>query len=336
MVPEHHAIDHDDDGQSEEESNGVDAAWLEQFAALADRPTRRSDFLSGAGKLTVAGLGLGGLAGALAGGAAARTASLAASSRLKKIGVIEVTFSPFFTQNFQNPMKAYLKKNQPGWGHVRQREQHGADRHHLLNQYIAANYGVLFLSTGDQMSAWQHAVQKAIKQGAIFINHSHPGGHGRHAEHAVLAQAGRESTSATQPWPGRKKNNITDPVVGLIGNLSDAQGSKRTDLGVEDDQGEASRTPSWPARCRASARTDGGKAAANLLSAHPDINMLITLQHARRHRRAHVGTHAGKTDRNKFFLGHDRRRGRDAQADRRRQLDLAGQLGRVLPGQRGS
>ena len=231
MVPEHHAIDHDDDGRSEEESNGVDAAWLEQFAALADRPTRRSDFLSGAGKLTVAGLGLGGLAGALAGGAAARTASLAASSRLKKIGLIEVTFSPFFTENFHNPLKAYLKKKQPGLGHhVRQREQHRPDRHQRCSTSTPPRTtACCILSTGDQMSAWQHAVQKATKQGSDLHQPLHAGRDGRHAEHALLAQAVGSRRRQRRRRLGARRTASPIRSSALLGNLSDAQGSKRTD-----------------------------------------------------------------------------------------------------------
>jgi len=303
MVPEHHAIDHDDAGQPEESSPDIDAAWLEQFAALADRPTRRSDFLSGAGKLTVAGLGLGGLAGALAGSAAARTASLAASTRLKKIGLIEVTFSPFFTQIFQNPMKAYLKKKQPDWGITFGNENGSVPTGiTLFNQYVAANYGVLFLSTGDQMSAWQSAVQKATKQGAIFINHSTQAVTGA-TQNTLFShkQSGVDVGNAAVAWA--HKNGITQPVVGLLGNLSDAQGSKRTTWAWKTIKAKFPNAKLAGSAQAVSPAAQGATAAANLLAAHPDMNIMISFDTI-----AGVGaltscTHAGKTDRNKFFLG---------------------------------
>ena len=43
-------------------------------------------------------------------------------------------------------------------------------------------------------------------------------------------QAGVDVGNASVAWA--KKNNVTQPVVALIGNLSDAQGKKRTDYAL--------------------------------------------------------------------------------------------------------
>ena len=303
MVPEHDAIDRERDGRLEDESTDDYVAWLEQLATLGERPTPRSAFLAGAGKLTAAGLGLGALAGVLAGGAAARPMSAAASSRLKKIGLIEVTFSPFFTQIFHVPMKAYLKKKQPDWSITFGNENGSVPTGiGLFNQYVAANYGVLFLSTGDQMSAWQSAVQNATKQGAIFINHSTQAVTGA-TQNTLFShkQSGIDVGNAAVAWA--HKNGITKPVVGLLGNLSDAQGSKRTTWAWKTIKAKFPNAVLVGSVQAVSPAAEGATAAANLLAAHPDMNIMISFDTI-----AGVGaltscTHAGKTDRNKFFLG---------------------------------
>ena len=171
----------------------------------------------------------------------------------------------------------------------------------LLNQYAASGYKILMLSTGDEMSAWQHAVQQVTKSGSIFINHSTQAVSG--ATQNVLfshKQAGVDVGNATVAWC--KKHNISAPVVGLIGNLSDAQGRKRTDWAWKTIKAKLPNAK-LAGQVQGIDTPSAGKAAANLLSAHPDINVLITFNTLAGTGALTSAQHAGKTDRNTFFLG---------------------------------
>ena len=303
MVPEQNGVERDVHDHVTDESVGHDPSWRGPLASLEHSRIRRSDFVSGAGKLAAAAFGLGALGGTVAGGATASTALAAASTRAKQIGLIEVTFSPFFTQIFQNPMQQYLKSKQPAWSISFGNENGSVPTGiQLFNQYVAANYGLLFLSTGDEMSAWQSAVQAATGAGAIFINHSTQAVTGA-TQNTLFShkQAGIDVGHAAVAWA--RKNGITKPVVGLLGNLSDAQGSKRTTWAWNTIKSKFPNAQNVGSVQAINAASVGATAAANLLSAHPNMNMMISFDTI-----AGVGAlnsclHAGKTNRNKFFLG---------------------------------
>jgi len=222
------------------------------------------------------------------------------ATKLQKIAVVEQQFGTFFTENFNKPLDAYLK-TKPGWSDTFGNENNTVTTGiNLLNQYAAANYGVLILSTGDQMSAWAHAVGEVVKNGSIFINHSTQGVTG--ATQNVLfshKQAGIGVGTAAVAWA--KRNNVTKPVVGLIGNLSDAQGKKRTQWAWNTIKASIPAA-SLAGQVQGIGTTDGGTAAANLLSAHPDINMLVTFNTLAGLAALTSATHAGKTNRNTFLL----------------------------------
>ncbi len=224
------------------------------------------------------------------------------ASRLQKIAVIEQQFGTFFTENFNNPANAYVKHRMPGWSIAYGNENNTVTTGiNLLNQYNAANYGALFLSTGDNMSAWQHAVQQVVASGAIFINHCTQAVSG--ATQNVLfshKQAGIDVGNAAVAWA--KRNNVTTPVVGLIGNLTDAQGSKRTTWAWKTIKAKLPNA-TLAGQAQGIGTTDGGTAAANLLSAHPNINMLITFNTLAGQAAMTAAMHAGKNDRNQFLLG---------------------------------
>ncbi|MDX6597622.1 MAG: ribose transport system substrate-binding protein [Gaiellales bacterium] len=226
----------------------------------------------------------------------------AGAAKDKKIAVIEQAFGTFFTANFNKPLDQYLKKSQPGWSATFGNENNTVTTGiNLLNQYAAANYGILMLSTGDQMSAWQQAVSKVVKGGSIFINHSTQAVTG--ATQNVLfshKQAGIDLGNAAVAWA--KKNNVTDPVVGMLGNLSDAQGRKRTDWAWKTLKAKIPNSK-LAGQAQGIDQPSGAKASANLLSAHPDINMLLTFNTLGGLSALTSATHAGKNNRDQFFLG---------------------------------
>ena len=273
--------------------------------ALPERPMRRAEFLAGAGKLALGAGGLGllsGAAGAAPAIAAPRRIARAASSKVKRIAVVEQAFAPFFTENFQIPLTNYLKKDQKGWTQTFGNENNTVPTGiNLLNQYAAANDGILILSTGDDMTAWQEAVKKVVQEGSLFINHSTQGVAG--ATQNVLfshKQSGIDVGNAAVAWC--KKQRITAPVVGLLGNLSDAQGSKRTTWAWNTIHAKLPKA-TLAGSVQAIDTPTGTTGSANLLSAHPTINVMICFNTL-----AGVGALtsaklAGKTNRDKFFLG---------------------------------
>src|SRR5205807_2335915 len=85
-------------------------------------------------------------------------------------------------------------------------------------------------------------------------------------------------------------------------NLSDAQGSKRTTWAWKTVKAKLPNAK-LAGQVQGIDTPTGAKGAANLLSAHPDINMLLTFNTLGGLAALTSATHAGKTDRNAFFLG---------------------------------
>jgi len=286
-----------------------DPAAENLVAPLTERRMRRSDFFIGAGKVALGAGGLGVLSGSGLGLASAVAAPVrrtrvarTAASKVKNIAVIEQAFAPFFTENFQIPLTQYLKKDQKGWTQTFGNENNTVPTGiNLLNEYAAADDAILILSTGDDMTAWQTAVEKVVKEGSLFINHSTQGVSG--ATQNVLfshKQSGIDVGNAAVAWC--KKNNVSAPVVGLLGNLSDSQGSKRTTWAWNTIKAKLPKS-TLAGSVQAIDTPSGTTGSANLLSAHPTINVMICFNTL-----AGVGALtsaklAGKTNRNSFFLG---------------------------------
>jgi ABC-type sugar transport system substrate-binding protein len=271
-------------------------------SSLLDEGMTRSELLGRSARLGLGALAATSLSGLIELGGPALAGAATRATKLKKIAVIEQQFGTFFTENFNKPLDAFMKTTAAsGWSDTFGNENNTVTTGiNLLNQYAAANYGVLILSTGDQMSAWEHAVGQVVKAGHIFINHCTQAVTG--ATQNVLfshKQSGIDVGNASIVWA--KKNNISSPVVALIGNLSDAQGRKRTDAAWDTIKAKYPNAK-LAGQVQGIGTPDGGKAAANLLSAHPDINMLITFNTLAGLAALTSAQHAGKTDRNKFLL----------------------------------
>jgi ABC-type sugar transport system substrate-binding protein len=273
-----------------------------------DRTITRVDLLRGAGRLVVGTIGIGGLGGLLAacgdstGSSSASGSGGASKAKSYKVAVIEQEFGPFFADNFETPAKDYLKAKAPAssvtFGNEANTVTTGIN---LLKQYAANGYDLIILSTGDEMSAWERSVQDVVKQGTLFINHSTQGVAG--ATQNVLfshKQAGVDIGNAAAEWA--KANGISAPTVGLVGNLSDAQGSKRTTWAWNTIK-EVLPDSKLAGKVQGIDTEGGSKAAANLISAHPDVNVLITFNTVAGTGAMTAATHAGKKDPKKFFLG---------------------------------
>jgi ABC-type sugar transport system substrate-binding protein len=296
-----------DEAQHHPSQDGLSDA----LSGVLREPIPRSEFFKTSGKLAIGAAGVGGL-GALLGASPAMARTARASTKVKEIAVIEQGFSPFFTDNFQQPLQKYLATAKgaaatttsapPGWKYTFGNENNTVPTGiGLLNEYAAANDGGLILSTGDEMTSWQHAVEAATKQGSLFINHSTQAVSG--ATQNVLFShkgAGVGIGMAAVAWA--KKNGITKPVVGLIGNLTDAQGSKRTTWAWKTVKAHFPKA-TLAGQVQGIDLPTGTTGAANLLSAHPDINMLFCFNTIAGTGALTSATHAGKTNRNQFYLG---------------------------------
>lgn len=297
----------------------------EELASMLNSGIGRSEFLKlGGGTFGIGALGAllaacgssssstTGAAASSSGTTSAATTAASSSKKGKKIAVIEQAFAPFFTENFQIPLAHYLAANAAapattttspaGWSYTFGNENNTVPTGiSLLNEYAAANDGVLILSTGDDMTAWQHAVQQATAGGAIFINHSTQAVSGA-TQNTLFSHKGAGVGVGTAAVAWAHKNGITAPVVALIGNLTDAQGSKRTTWAWNTIKA-AFPNAKLAGQVQGIDLPTGTSGAANLLSAHPDINIMVVFNTIAGVGALSSATHAGKNDRNKFFLG---------------------------------
>jgi ABC-type sugar transport system substrate-binding protein len=259
----------------------------------------RSEFLKRAGGFTAGALSLGGVSTILAGNA---TPALAASAKAHKIAALDQALDAAHEESFNNPINAYLKAKAHAWTATYGNENNTVTTGlTLAAEYAAAKYPVFFLLTADAMSDWQTEVGKMRKQGMLVFNHGTQAVRG--ASCNVLfshKQAGLDVGAAAVAWA--KRQHLTAPVVGIIGFLTDAQAIKRTTFAWKTIKA-AFPHATLAGSVNAIDAPTGATAAANLLSAHPTIDILICFN-------APAGTgaltsahQAGKTDPSKFFLG---------------------------------
>ncbi len=227
--------------------------------------------------------------------------ALAAPNNLsKQFGMIEIAAVSFFTDNFNNPLKHYLSPR--GWSlNIVTEEGQPTRGYTEAAQFIAANYGIIAESTSDPMAGWVSTGRAAVRKGLTFMSHS-PQALGPATQNIQFDHrfSGILVGRAAVQWAHR--NNIK-PVVGLLANVGDPEGKKRTDFAWKTVK------QAFPAAKLAGEvnavknQQEGFSGAANLISAHPDINMLISFNTLAGLGAFNAARRAGKTDRNKFFLG---------------------------------
>jgi ABC-type sugar transport system substrate-binding protein len=113
-------------------------------------------------------------------------------------------------------------------------------------------------------------------------------------------QSGIDVGTAAVAWA--KRNNITAPVVGLVGFLTDAQAIKRTEYAWKTIQ-QAFPSAKLAGSVNALDTPTGATGAGNLLSANPDINILICFNAPGGTGALSSAKQAGKTNPSTFFLG---------------------------------
>jgi ABC-type sugar transport system substrate-binding protein len=244
-------------------------------------------------------MSLGGLGTVLAGNA---SSAFAASGKPHKIAGLDQALDAAHEESFNNPINAYLKAKAPGWTATYGNENNTVTTGLTLAQeYAADGYPVFLLLTADAMSDWQTEVGKMRKQGILVFNHG---------TQAVLGatcnvlfshkQAGLDVGAAAVAWA--KRQGLTAPTVAIIGFLTDAQAIKRTTYAWKTIQAAFPQATLVGSVDAIDAPT-GATAAANLLSAHPTIDILICFNAPAGTGALTSASQAGKTDPSKFFLG---------------------------------
>jgi ABC-type sugar transport system substrate-binding protein len=268
---------------------------------ILDIPLRRSDFLSGAGKLGIGALGLSAFAGFAPAALGAARSSRAARAKSQVIAMIENASGPFYTDNFEKPMRAYLSKNASTWKATFGNENNSLPTGvQLFNRYAAANDAALILLSAQAMSGYASAAKSFVGGGGILVNHSTTALGGA-TQNVMFShkQAGIGIGTSAVAWA--KKNHITKPVVALIGDLTEAQPKKRTTWAWNTIKA-AFPDAQLVGEVQGIDQPTGSKAAANLLSAHPDINILIAFDGPAGLGALTSANQAGKTDPKSLYL----------------------------------
>jgi ABC-type sugar transport system substrate-binding protein len=268
---------------------------------------RRSEFLGNAGKLAAGAFGVGGLGSLLAASsAAARVPAVAASAlphgRVPRFGVLTGnTPDPFITQIWIDPLDQLLKQSYPGWSAEFFQNPSTSAALATAAEYLASNYAVLIVGAAGVMTPYESTVQKAIAAGTLVFNHA-VDALGGVTQNVIFSHkaAGIGVGGVAVEWA--HKNNVTAPVVGLLADSSDPLGSQRTSYAWSTIK-KALPNATLAATTLALDTPTGTTAAANMFSAHPTINLMVSFNTIAGVGALTAAKQAGKTDPTKFFLG---------------------------------
>jgi ABC-type sugar transport system substrate-binding protein len=277
-----------------------------------ERPIRRSDFLGNAGKLAAGALSLGGLGSLLSASSSIAATPTRSGSRLRaavlphgrvpRFGVLTGnTPDPFINEIWINPLDDFLKQSNPSWSATFFQNPSTSQAIATANEYVASNYAVLIVGGAGEMTPYESTVQAAIKAGTLVFNHA-VDALGGVTQNVIFSHkaAGIGVGGAAVAWA--RKHHVTAPVVGLLADSSDPLGSQRTTYAWKTIKAAFSNA-SLAATTLALDTPTGTTATADMLSAHPTINLIVSFNTI-----AGVGAltackQAGKTDPTKFFLG---------------------------------
>jgi len=278
------AIDRDQEREILEEME-----YGERLLHLAGKRVNRGTFLK-----------VGGATAAFAALAGLPEEAIARGNLTKNFGLIEIVAAAFFTQIFNTPMAGYLKPL--GWTlHVATEEGQPTKGYTECQQFTLENYGIIANSTSDPMAGWESVARAATKKGICFIAHN-PQALGPATQSVCFDHkfAGIQIGKHAVAWA--RRNHISKPVVALLANLGDPEGKKRTDWAWNTIK---AAFPGAKLAGQVNVITNqqqGSTGAANLLSAHPDINMMIAFNTVAGLGAPKAIEQAGHSNRNKFYF----------------------------------
>jgi ribose transport system substrate-binding protein len=270
-----------------------DLRMVEEF--LEENQLDRRDLLKYGTALGLAAAGVAALAGK------AGAAMLGGPTLEKRVGWIISVNVPFYELS----MTRWMRKSLRGTGYrlVTQSEDgNNAKGQEIMANMIQQNYAIIFKSDGAPGRSIEPLASEAKDKGIFFISHSvQPvGGAGQNVvfDHG---KAGRGIGTAAVAWA--RRNGITKPVIGTLAFLSDSEGVKRTSEAIDTIKKAFPETVVAGQVESVNQTGTGAAGTANLLQAHPDINMILTFNTVTGKESVQAATEAGKTDRNTFFIG---------------------------------
>jgi ABC-type sugar transport system substrate-binding protein len=268
---------------------GIDFELLEDTLELD-----RADVIKLAGILGLTALGLGRVGDALG---AVRSAQAPA----KTFGWAIAANVPFFEEQMTRHMKKALGPT--GYKLVTQSEDGSAVKaQQIMSAFITNNYAFMARADAAPPKPFEPLATQAAQKGLFWINHAvqavGPAGQNVVFDHAA---AGKGIGAAAVRWA--KRNGIDKPVVGMLANIPDPEGKKRTDYAFKTLKAAIPASQLAGQVYSVDQPQTGATATANLLQAHPDINVIFTFNTVSGKGSVQAATEAGKTNRNEFFIG---------------------------------
>jgi ABC-type sugar transport system substrate-binding protein len=208
---------------------------------------------------------------------------------------------PFFEQSMTRYMDPLLAD--ADYELVTQSEDGNAVKaQQIMSTMLADKFSFIAKADGVPPKPFEELATQAKDQGTLFQNHAVQavGGAGQNImfDHAA---AGQNIGTAAVEWA--QANGIEKPVIGVLGNLEDPEGVKRTDVAVETVKAAFPDAELAGEVNAVDQPEDGAKGSANLLAAHPDINMILTFNTVSGKGAVQAAAEAGKDDPTKFFIG---------------------------------
>jgi len=254
----------------------------------------RADVIKLAGLLGLTALGVGRVGSALA-------ATDASEALAKKFGWAIAANVPFFEQQMTRHMRKAVKGT--GYSIVRQSEDGSAVKaQQIMSSFITNDFAFMARADAAPPKPFEPLAAQAAKNGQFWINHAVQAV-GTAGQNVVFdhAAAGKGIGAAAVRWA--KRNGITKPVVGMLANIPDPEGKKRTDYAIKALKAAIPAAKLAGQVYSVDQPQTGATATANLLQAHPDINIIFTFNTVSGKGSVQAADEAGKTNRNEFFIG---------------------------------
>jgi len=237
---------------------------------------------------------------ALAGAIGTTPAAFAGGKQLKgkRVGELIIVEAPFF-----NEFNSWLKKEFTPSGvrlTIASAEGSAQKGQNIVETFIAQDFDGIIIITAP-VTGFDALVRRAKADGKYVINHS-AGAIGGVDQNVQVdhAGAGAGIGRVAAGWANTKAGGRIR--VGILTNLEDPDQKRRTDAAVAELKKRV-RDVEVVRTAQGQSAEQGASAAANMLQAEPDINMIITHNTVGGAGAFTAATEAGKTNRDRFFLG---------------------------------
>lgn len=257
--------------------------------ALLERRISRAGFVKATGALA--------LAGAL-GTAPVAFGSRVATIKGKRIGELIIVQAPFF-----NEFNSWMKKEFTPAGvglTISSAEGSAVKGQNIVETFIAQKFDGIIIITSP-VTGFDSLVRRAKKQGICVINHS-AGSIGGVDQNVSVAHglAGAGIGKVAAQWANTKAGGKVR--LGILTNLEDPDQKRRTDGAIAELKKRV-RDVEVVQTAQGQSAEQGAAGSANMLQAHPEINMILTHNTVGGAGAFTAATEAGKNNPDTFFLG---------------------------------